>query len=152
MGLIGLVGSTVALVLASPPPACVEPYPLLHGNDPKGNPAVPQSPDPLVSTTWSTGEKEFGNQWNLQCTNGYEGLPLNRTILRGCLPFRAAVDRIHPHQVQTSPDCSDTRRRFLTLGWLVNHKTEHLNFVLISCSSSRSCIRTWWSMQCQQSA
>lgn len=47
---------------ASPPPSLVEPYPLLHGNDPAGNPAVASSPDPLVATTWSSATNITGLQ------------------------------------------------------------------------------------------
>lgn len=51
-----------ALSVQSQPslPPLVEPYPLLHGDDPQGAPAVPLSPDPLVATTWAAGENITG--------------------------------------------------------------------------------------------
>ena len=50
------------VALGDQPPPLVEPYPLLHGNDPSGNPAVAASPDPLVATTWSSGTNITGLQ------------------------------------------------------------------------------------------
>ena len=49
----GLAALAAAAAGAQAPlPALVEPYPLIHGADPAGLPAVPASPDPLVATSW----------------------------------------------------------------------------------------------------
>lgn len=39
-----------------------EPYPYLHGNNPRGAKHVPLSPDPLVSNTWSSSSNLSGLQ------------------------------------------------------------------------------------------
>ena len=57
-----MVVCALALSVQSQPslPPLVEPYPLLHGDDPHGAPAVPLSPDPLVATTWAAAENITG--------------------------------------------------------------------------------------------
>lgn len=45
-----------------PSPAITEPYPPLSHDNPTGNPAVPESPDPLVRMTWDAA----ANKTNLQ--------------------------------------------------------------------------------------
>jgi hypothetical protein len=57
--MLSLIGIAVAVHEI---PALSEPYPLLHGNNPAGLPAVVASPDPLVSTTWNSTTNVTGLQ------------------------------------------------------------------------------------------
>ena len=56
MKLAVLLATACSLALAQQDPEgpLVEPYPLLHGDNPTGGKAVPTSPDPLVRTTWDS--------------------------------------------------------------------------------------------------
>jgi hypothetical protein len=69
-------------VVLSATPACVEPYPLLNGNDPSGSPPVVASPDPLVAMTWDAATNITGLQryavtkptWLAKPTSSFRGL------------------------------------------------------------------------------
>jgi hypothetical protein len=69
-------------------PPLVEPFPLLHGDDPQGAPPVPASPDPLVGTTWSAATNISGLQryeltspqsWLASPPSAFSGLDSLRT-------------------------------------------------------------------------
>eukprot|EP01043_Picozoa_sp_COSAG02_P069551 COSAG02_NODE_11964_length_1623_cov_2.889082_1_plen_348_part_01 len=74
--LLLVIGFARSALARADPEAFTEPYPYLFGDDSSGGPAVPLSPDPLVSTTWSRATNITGLQiYNVTAPVGWVADP-----------------------------------------------------------------------------